>query len=211
MKTYPRPERRRMTAPRAIRVARGTYLPGGLPGSISNESRELPLRQRSTDEHWWRRGGGGSSRDDQWGGEFGARVLSGASAARGRERRLTAMHICNAPGCSRRAMRPCFDCGEWRCEEHLHAAVHHRKSAIVHLCPNCLHAHVNAPDRLRLEGFEDERAERAADPLAPRETRRDRNLRHREQCHRPEVDTQYGQVRLAPGTQPGFPSYQAHE
>jgi hypothetical protein len=78
---------------------------------------------------------------------------------------LSEIRICNAPGCGRHAVKPCFDCGQWRCEEHLLAAVHHRKSAIVHLCPNCLHAHVNNPERLRIDGYVDTQAERAADPL----------------------------------------------
>ena len=180
MKVVSRHARGRVLVLRATSTARTTDRPRALPGSISNACREMPLRAasahwgaRAAGARWWQRGSAGSPRGDQW-DVYGVADPRSVLATQGRGRRLSAMRICNAPGCTQRAARPCFDCGAWRCEEHLLAAVHHRKSAVVHLCPNCLHAHVNAPDRLRLDGVEDARAERAADPLAPLETRRDR-------------------------------------
>jgi hypothetical protein len=150
-----------------------------LAGCLDNDCQGLPVSRlvfaehgRATKDEWWL----GKQQMLSRGGRFGVKQLLDprrTPAMRERERKLSAVQICSAPGCTRRATRPCFDCGEWRCAEHLVAAVHHRKVAIVHLCPDCLHAYVNAPDRLRLDGFVDERAERAADPLAPRETRRD--------------------------------------
>jgi hypothetical protein len=108
-------------------------------------------------------------RGGAWGVK-GAGLPRTALAPRIGEGRLSAVHICGAAGCARRAVKPCFDCGEWRCEEHLLAAVHHRKSAVVQLCPTCMQGHVEHPERLRLEGIEDPRAHRAPHPLVGRES-----------------------------------------
>jgi hypothetical protein len=106
------------------------------------------------------------------GGTWGVKGVErprSALAPRIREGRLSAVHICGAAGCTRRAVKPCFDCGEWRCEEHLLAAVHHRKSTVVHLCPTCMQGHVEHPERLRLDGIEDPRTQRAPHPLLGQE------------------------------------------
>lgn len=176
MKTYSRPEHRRVVP---IRPGLGANLIGGAPSSLRNECRDFPLRQhslvwraRSAGNEWRRRETDVPLRGGWWGVK-GTLQPGSSLATRGRERRLSAIHLCTAPGCMGRGVRPCFDCGEWRCEEHLQAAVHHRKASIVHLCPSCLQAHMDAPERLRIDGFEVERAQRAADPLAPREGPRD--------------------------------------
>lgn len=72
-----------------------------------------------------------------------------------KERSVSAIQVCDAPGCARRAIKPCFDCGQWRCEEHLTPAVHQHRGAVVHLCPTCMQAHVDDPERLRIYGVED--------------------------------------------------------
>lgn len=61
-------------------------------------------------------------------------------------------HICSADGCAHRAVKRCFDCGAWRCAEHLVPTVHERKGAVVHLCPGCLQAYLNEPEHLPLVG-----------------------------------------------------------
>lgn len=141
----------------------------------TNETRELmrrldsaPWRTRAPGHELWRSTHEMPLRGGAWGVK-GVGVPRTTLTPRIREGRLSAVHICGAAGCARRAVKPCFDCGEWRCEEHLLAAVHHRKSAVVQLCPTCMQGHVEHPERLRLDGIEDPRAHRAPHPLIGRE------------------------------------------
>lgn len=165
---------------RSARAPQGTQTSAGDLGSMSeheltNTTRELmrrldatPWRTRAPGHELWRSTHEMPLRGGAWGVK-GADLPRAALAPRIREGRLSAVHICGAAGCSRRAVKPCFDCGEWRCEEHLLAAVHHRKSAVVQLCPTCMHGHVEHPERLRLDGIEDPRAQRAPNPLLGQE------------------------------------------